>query len=125
MTKAYFNIEGTLGSQPPWGALLGARRAGCRELSVAFSTPTLIDLPHSSQPAAGGGGGGTRAGARQDRQGPREVGRGRDRLSLLPSFSSRPSQGALRAPQDPVQSGPGPLPLPGVHRLAEPGCPEA
>lgn len=57
MTKAYFNIEGTLGSQPPWGTLLGARLAGCRELSVAFSTPTLIDLPHSSQPAAGGGGG--------------------------------------------------------------------
>lgn len=46
---------------------------------------------------------------------------GQDRLSLSPSFSSRPSQGALRAPVDPVQSRPGPLPLPRFTALQSRG----
>lgn len=123
MTKAYFSKEGALRSQPPWGALLGASvPAAGTSLWHSTPPPPWTGLIHHSQQLE--------AGWDQIRHltrptGATEEGGGQDRLSLLSSFSSRPSQGAPRAPRDPLQSKPGPLPFPRSHRLGEPGCPEA
>lgn len=90
MTKAHFNVEGGLGSQPQQGALLGARLAGPRAVPCGIQGPPADRFAPLITAGSWGQGQSWHGHQAGGRGGPGGFGRGQDLAhspsSIHPSF---------------------------------------